>query len=121
MVYVQFHLFDNLLRWRGRVEFLPLFEVRFVELEDFKTTILFDCLVQVELPFLFFIELFDYPVDAFLADVSYSFIARLEGFAVFRARFGELDEDKLAVDAVLRVQVKHSVGGGGGTGEKIEN
>ncbi|MCZ7571389.1 MAG: hypothetical protein M5U01_22820 [Ardenticatenaceae bacterium] len=62
-----------------------------------------------------FVELLDDAADTLLGDVG-------DGWVVFTARwFGELDENELAVAAVLLVQVEDGMGGGAGAGEEVED
>ena len=59
--------------------------------------------------------------DALFADFADILVARFIGFAGFVAGFGKLHHDEFAASAVLGVELHHGVGGGGGTGEKIED
>ena len=71
--------------------------------------------LRVELAGVFVVELLDDPADTLLGDVG-------DGGVVLAAGgFGELDEDELAVAAVLLVQVEDGLGGCAGTGEEVEN
>ena len=73
------------------------------------------CAVQVELARVLVVELLDDAADALFGDVG-------DGRVVLAAGgLGKLDEDELAVAAVLLVQVEDGVGGGTGTGEEVED
>ena len=71
--------------------------------------------VQVELARVLVVQLRDDAPDALLGDVG-------DGRVVLAAGgLGKLDEDELAVAAVLLVQVEDGVGGGAGAGEEVED
>ena len=59
--------------------------------------------------------------DALFADFTDVLVTRFIGFAGFVAFFGKLNHDEFAVSAVLGVELHHGVGGGGRTGEEVED
>ena len=61
------------------------------------------------------------PADALLADLADIFISGLERLRFFVAGFRQLHHDELAVPAILGVELHDRVGGGGGSGEEVEN
>ena len=66
--------------------------------------------------------LFDFvtrPADAFLADLADIFVAGLECLGLLVTGSRQLYHDKLAVAAVLGVELHHRMGGGGGAREKV--
>ena len=78
-------------------------------------TVLDTCFDQVELAGVLVVQLLDDAADALLGDVG-------DGRVVLTAGWlGELDEDELAVAAVLLVQVEDGVGGGAGAGETVND
>ncbi len=94
---------------------VPGLEVGFGEFEDAKAAILLADVVKVELVGLLVFHLLDDAADPLFGDVG-------NGRVVLAAcRFGKLDEDELAIAAVLFVQVEDGVGGGAGTGEEVED
>ena len=59
--------------------------------------------------------------DALLADFADGLVAHFIGFTCFIALFGKLHHDKLAVSAVLGVELHDGVSGCGRAGEKVKN
>ena len=59
--------------------------------------------------------------DALFADFADVLVARFIGFAGFVAGFGEAEHDEFTVSAVFGVELHHGVGGGGRTGEEVED
>ena len=85
---------------------VPGLEVGLGQLEDPEAAILLAAAVQIELARVVVIELLDDPAHALLGDVG-------DGRVVLAAGgLGKLDEDELAVAAVLLVQVEDGVSGG---------
>jgi hypothetical protein len=77
--------------------------------------ILLPGLLKVQLSDLFVAQVLDDPPDAFLADIG-------DGWVIGTlSRFWKLDEDELAVPAVLLVQVENGVSSSAGTSEEVEN
>ena len=69
----------------------------------------------------FLLDFLSGAANALLADFADVLVTRLESLALFVAGFGQLHHDKLAVSAVLGVELHHRMGGSGRAGEEVHN
>src|SRR5450759_4072138 len=94
---------------------VPRLEVGLRQLEHAEAAVRRRAAVQVELAGVFIAQLGDGAPHALLGDVG-------DGRVVLAAGgLRELNQDELAVAAVLLVQLEDGVGGGAGTGEEVED
>src|SRR5450830_381413 len=94
---------------------VPRLEVGLRQLEHAEAAVRRRAAVQVELARVLVAQLGDDAPHALLGDVG-------DGRVVLAAGgLGKLNQDELAVAAVLLVQVEHGVGGGAGAGEEVED
>ena len=66
-------------------------------------------------------NLFTGTADAFLTDFADVLVPSFVSFALFIALFWQLHHDKFTVSIIFSVELHHSMGSGGGTGEEIKD